>query len=53
MVASIIRLVAVAGVLGSAPALAQQPIKIFDSHLHYNHVGPAPFFALDQVLDVF
>jgi len=53
MVASIIRLVAVAAVLGAAPALAQQPIKIFDSHLHYNHVGPAPFFALDQVLEVF
>jgi hypothetical protein len=39
-------------VLGSAPALAQ-PIKIFDSHLHYNAAGPAPFFALDQVLDTF
>jgi hypothetical protein len=38
--------------LGSA-AVAQQPLKIFDSHLHYNHQGAAPFFALDQVLDTF
>ena len=49
------RLVAAAVVTLFVPltALAQQPIKIFDSHLHYNHVGPAPFFALDQVLDTF
>jgi len=39
--------------LGSAGSLAQQPLKIFDSHLHYNHQGPAPFFALEQVLDIF
>ena len=32
---------------------AQAQLKIFDSHLHYNHQGPAPFFALDQVLDLF
>jgi len=32
---------------------AQPQLKIFDSHLHYNHQGPAPFFALDQVLDLF
>lgn len=39
--------------LGAAAALAQQSLKIFDSHLHYNHQGPAPFFALEQVLDLF
>src|SRR5262249_39509383 len=39
--------------LGAGSAIAQQPIKIFDSHLHYNHAGPAPFFALEQVLDTF
>src|SRR5262249_22924722 len=32
---------------------AQPQLKIFDSHLHYNHQGPAPFFALDHVLDLF
>src|SRR5882672_12501475 len=53
MVASIVRLIAVVTTLGAVPALAQQPIKIFDSHLHYNHQGPAPFFALEQVLDTF
>jgi hypothetical protein len=53
MIASIVRFIAVAAALGATPALAQQPIKIFDSHLHYNHSGPAPFFALEQVLDTF
>jgi hypothetical protein len=55
MPSRIIARVAVAAVamLGATSALAQQPIKIFDSHLHYNHSGPAPFFALDQVLDTF
>jgi hypothetical protein len=34
-------------------AKAQQPqLKIFDSHLHYN-AEASPFFAIDQVLDVF
>ncbi len=53
MVASIVRLIAVVFMFGAAPAFAQQPFKIFDSHLPYNHQGPAPFFALDQVLDTF
>ena len=39
--------------LAATAADAQQPLKIFDSHLHYNHQGAAPFFALDQVLDTF
>jgi hypothetical protein len=47
------RIVAAALMLGPAGAAAQQPLKLFDSHLHYNHQGPAPFFALDQVLDIF
>jgi hypothetical protein len=34
-------------------ALAQQPIKIFDSHLHYNGAGTNAFFTLDQVLETF
>jgi hypothetical protein len=51
----VLRIVAAAGfaALASAGAVAQQPLKIFDSHLHYNHQGPAPFFALDEVLAVF
>jgi hypothetical protein len=40
-------------VCASAGARAQQPqLKIFDSHLHYN-AEATPFFALDQVLEVF
>jgi hypothetical protein len=40
--------------MGVAPESRAQPqLKIFDSHLHYNHSGPTPFFALDQVLDLF
>ena len=44
-----------AAVFALAPlaALAQQPIKIFDSHLHYNGAGTNAFFTLDQVLDTF
>jgi len=53
--AIVIRIVAAAAfaALASTRAAAQQPLKIFDSHLHYNHQGPAPFFALDQVLETF
>ncbi len=37
----------------SGGAMAQQPLKIFDSHLHYNGAGANAFFTVDQVLDVF
>lgn len=37
--------------LGVEAASAQQ-LKIFDAHLHYNQ-EPNPFYALDQVLEVF
>jgi hypothetical protein len=33
-------------------ATAQQPLKIFDAHLHYNQ-EPNPFYSLDQVLETF
>jgi hypothetical protein len=33
-------------------ARAQQPLKIFDAHLHYNQ-EPNPFYALDKVIEVF
>jgi hypothetical protein len=33
-------------------ALAQQTLKIFDAHLHYNQ-EPNPFYPLERVLDVF
>lgn len=36
----------------SLAAQAQQQIEIFDTHLHYNQ-EPAPFYALDQVREVF
>jgi hypothetical protein len=44
---------AVFSVVAAPLALAQQPIKIFDSHLHYNGAGTNAFFTLDQVLDTF
>jgi len=56
MPASLIaRIVAAAlmALCAAAESRAQPQLKIFDSHLHYNHQGPAPFFALDQVLDLF
>ena len=34
------------------PALAQEPLRIFDAHLHYNQ-EPAPFYELDKVLEIF
>ncbi len=36
----------------AVPALAQQPLKLFDAHLHYNQ-EPNPYYDLDQVLEVF
>jgi hypothetical protein len=39
--------------LTGAGVSAQQPLKIFDSHLHYNGAGTNAFFTLDQVLDTF
>jgi Amidohydrolase len=44
---------AVCTVLSPVAAMAQQPLKIFDSHLHYNGAGTNAFFTVDQVLDVF
>ena len=36
----------------AAGAAAQQVLKIFDAHLHYNQ-EPNPYYPLDRVLDVF
>ena len=36
----------------SPDARAQQDLKIFDAHLHYNQ-EPTPFYSLDKVLEVF
>ena len=37
----------------SSPVLAQQqPLKIFDAHMHYNQ-EPNPFYPLDKVLELF
>ena len=33
-------------------ALAQQTLKIFDAHLHYNQ-EPNPFYSVERLLDVF
>jgi hypothetical protein len=35
---------------GAAPA--QQPLRIFDAHLHYNQ-EPRPFYDLDKVFEIF
>ncbi len=34
------------------PAQAQEPIEIFDAHLHYNW-EPKPYYSLSQVLQLF
>jgi hypothetical protein len=41
-----------AALLLTQGAGAQQPLKIFDAHLHYNQ-EPDPFYPLDMVLEVF
>jgi hypothetical protein len=38
--------------LAPAGAVAQQSLKIFDAHLHYNQ-EPNPYYPLERVLDVF
>ncbi len=38
--------------LHASPSQAQQPLEIFDAHLHYNW-EPKPYFTLDQVLATF
>ena len=42
----------VATLAGASATPAQQPLEIFDAHLHYNQ-EPTPFYSLDQVLEVF
>ncbi len=48
------RAIVVAGVLlGAAPAVAaEEPIEIFDAHLHYNW-EPKPLYQLKDVLELF
>jgi Amidohydrolase len=41
------------GSVATGTAHAQQAIKIFDSHMHYNGAGMNAFFTLDQVIDTF
>lgn len=38
--------------LAAAPAAAQQPLEIFDAHMHYNQ-EPNPFYALDKIVALF
>ena len=45
-------LIAALLVLVPTSASAQTKLKIFDAHLHYNQ-EPAPFYRLEQVLEVF
>jgi hypothetical protein len=46
-------LAAAVATLAAIPAAgAQQPLEIFDAHLHYNQ-EPMPFYSLDKVLDIF
>jgi hypothetical protein len=47
-IAAAVTLIAVAG----DRALADEPIEIFDAHLHYNW-EPKPFYQLDEVLALF
>src|SRR6478736_6307847 len=36
----------------AAPACANEPIEIFDAHMHYNW-EPKPYYQPDEVLEVF
>jgi Amidohydrolase len=45
-------LAAFLAMLAPASAVAQQSLKIFDAHLHYNQ-EPNPYYPLERVLDVF
>jgi hypothetical protein len=38
--------------LAAGSALAQQSLKMFDAHLHYNQ-EPSPYYELDKVLEIF
>src|SRR5688572_15507086 len=38
--------------LAASGAPAQQPLRIFDAHLHSNP-EPSPFYDLDKVLEIF
>jgi hypothetical protein len=40
------------GLLAADAARAQQPLKIFDAHLHYNQ-EPTPLYDLNTVLEIF
>ena len=40
------------GLFFAATAVAQEPLRIFDAHLHYNQ-EPTPFYELDKVLEIF
>lgn len=42
----------IVGAAATMPARAQQPIEIFDAHLHYNW-EPKPYYSLDEVLALF
>jgi hypothetical protein len=48
------RAIAAAAIVVATPLTvgAQQTLKIFDAHLHYNQ-EPNPYYPLDRVLDVF
>lgn len=47
---SVLALVSV--VFGLAGARAQEPLEIFDAHMHYNQ-EPTPFYSLEQLVEVF
>ena len=52
--AVITRVIVAALIIVAIPVagIAQQPVKIFDAHLHYNQ-EPNPFYPLERVLDIF
>lgn len=52
MTRSVARIFAVALAAASSGAPAQERLKLFDAHLHYNS-EPAPFYPLDTILDIF
>ena len=49
----IVFLIALAWTAGTfGPARADEPIEIFDAHLHYNW-EPKPYYSVDEVLALF
>jgi hypothetical protein len=48
----VLRTAWLAAAIIATPTFAQEPIALFDAHMHYNQ-EPKPFYTVDQILEVF